>query len=96
MSCGNSHAFAWNNREQVVFGWGNGCNGRLGNEMEEVVPTPRVLECFREGTEMGLLTIRGIACGENHTLALIDVDLGQIDENEANSPGLRQDSEEIK
>jgi len=49
---------------------------------------PRVLECFREGTEMGLLSIRDIACGENHTLALIDVDLGQIDETDT-SPGLR-------
>lgn len=37
---------------------------------------PTVLECFHEGTEMGLLTIRDIACGENHSLALIDVDLG--------------------
>ena len=55
-------------------------NGRLGNESEDIVSYPKVLDCFREGTEMGLLTIRGIACGENHTLALIDVDVGQIDE----------------
>ena len=29
---------------------------------------------------MGLLSIREIAAGENHTLALIDVDVGQIDD----------------
>ena len=58
---------------------------------------PRVLECFREGTEMGLLTIRDIACGENHSLALIDVDLGQIDDGD-DSPELRSspEQEEIK
>ena len=29
---------------------------------------------------MGLFQIRSIACGENHTLALVDVDMGQVDE----------------
>ena len=57
-------------------------NGRLGNESEDIVPTPRVLECFREGTQIGLLQIRSIVCGENHSLALFDVDMGQIDELE--------------
>ena len=95
MSCGSSHVFAWNENDQVVYGWGNGCNGRLGNEVDDIVPQPRILECFREGTEMGLLTIRAIACGENHTLALIDVDVGQIDEAEASSPGINE-QEEIK
>ena len=72
LSCGNSHAFAWNEHDQTVYGWGNGSNGRLGNEVEDIVPTPKVLECFREGTEMGLLAIRAIACGENHSIALVD------------------------
>ena len=75
LSCGNSHAFAWSRHEQVVYGWGNGANGRLGNESEDIVPTPQVLECFREGAQMGLLHIRSIACGENHSLALVDVDI---------------------
>lgn len=39
-----------------------------------------MLDCFKEGTQMGLLSIREIAAGENHTLALIDVDVGQIDD----------------
>lgn len=56
-------------------------NGRLGNETDDIVPTPKVLECFREGTQMGLLQIRSIACGENHSLALVDVDMGQVDED---------------
>ena len=55
ITCGNSHAFAWSATEQLVYGWGNGMNGRLGNESEDIVPTPRVLECFREGTQIGLL-----------------------------------------
>ena len=76
ITCGNSHAFAWSVHDQVVFGWGNGANGRLGNETEEIVPEPKVLQCFREGIEMGLLSIRAMSCGENHTLALIDVDVG--------------------
>ena len=67
-------------------------NGRLGNESDEIVPRPRVLECFREAAQIGLLSIRSIACGENHSLALIDVDINQIEEAEPNSP----DSEEIK
>jgi len=58
-------------------------NGRLGNESDDIVPTPRVLECFREGTQIGLLQIRSIACGENHSMALFDVDMGQIDESSA-------------
>ena len=66
-------------------------NGRLGNETDEVVPTPRVLECFHEGTQMGLLQIRSIACGENHSLALVDVDMVQIDE----TPD-EEDQEEVK
>ena len=37
ISCGNSHAFAWSSQEQVVYGWGNGANGRLGNENEDIV-----------------------------------------------------------
>ena len=39
-----------------------------------------MLDCFKEGTQKGLLSIREIAAGENHTLALIDVDVGQIDD----------------
>jgi hypothetical protein len=31
---------------------------------------------------MGLLKIRTIACGENHSMALVDVDIVQIDETE--------------
>ena len=62
----------------MVYGWGNGLNGRLGTEQDDIVPTPRVLECFREGTQMGLLKIRSIACGENHSLALVDIDMEQI------------------
>ena len=98
LSCGNSHAFAWNSFNQIVYGWGNGNNGRLGNEIEDIVATPRVLQCFREGTEMGLFCIKDIACGENHSLALIDVDLGQIDEGDDQSPELRKsnDPDEIK
>ena len=82
IACGNTHAFAWSEQTQVVYGWGNGANGRLGNEACDVVPTPKVLECFREGTQMGLLSVRSVACGENHTLALLDVDVGQIEEHE--------------
>ena len=50
-----------------------------------------VLEGFHEGTQMGLLQIRSIACGENHSLALVDVDMVQIDE----TPG-EADQEEVK
>jgi len=32
-----------------------------------------VLESFREATSMGIMSIRQIACGENHTLALVDI-----------------------
>jgi alpha-tubulin suppressor-like RCC1 family protein len=34
-------------------------------------PTP--LESFREATRMGIMTIKQIACGENHTMALVDM-----------------------
>lgn len=50
IACGNSHAFAWSQQTQLVYGWGNGMNGRLGNESEEVQTEPRILECFREAT----------------------------------------------
>ena len=96
ISCGNSHAFAWSATDQLVYGWGNGLNGRLGNESEDIVSTPRVLECFREGTQIGLLQIRSIACGENHTLALFDVDMGQIDEGEENNDQQQMSGEETK
>ena len=57
----------------MVYGWGSGQSGRLGNESEDVVVEPTVLESFREATNLGLMNIRQIACGENHTLALVDM-----------------------
>ena len=49
ITCGTSHAFAWSLKEQLVYGWGNGENGRLGNDHDDIVPCPQVLEPFREG-----------------------------------------------
>jgi alpha-tubulin suppressor-like RCC1 family protein len=48
LSCGTSHSFGWSSETGLVFGWGLGLNGRLGNEYEGVVQDPQVLECFRE------------------------------------------------
>ena len=81
LSCGNSHTYAWSNQTQVIYGWGNGSNGRLGNESDDIVPEPKVLESFREATQMGLMNIRQVSCGENHTLALVDM-MAQIDDEE--------------
>lgn len=50
LSCGNSHTFAWSNQTQLVYGWGNGANGRLGNESDDIVTEPRILEPFQEAT----------------------------------------------
>ena len=72
----------------MVYGWGNGANGRLGNESDDYVTEPKVLECFREATQMGLMQIRQISSGENHTLALVDMILINDDEE--------QDEEEVK
>ena len=82
LTCGNSHTFAWSNSTQVIYGWGNGANGRLGNESDDIVTTPLVLESFREATQIGLMNIRQVSCGENHTLALVDM-ATQEDEDQA-------------
>lgn len=47
---------------------------------------PKLLECFREATQMGLMQIRSISCGENHSLALVDMDLVQIEEDDEATP----------
>ena len=72
-----------------MFGWGNGANGRLGNESDEIVTEPRVLEPFREATQLGIMNIQQVSCGENHTLALVEMvtkieeeDDGEKDEGE--------------
>lgn len=58
ISCGNSHAFAWSQTTQMVFGWGSGQNGRLGNDSEDVVVEPAILDSFKEATKLGLMSIR--------------------------------------
>lgn len=50
ISCGNFHAFAWSQSSQLVYGWGSGQNGRLGNESEDIVSEPAALESFKEAT----------------------------------------------
>lgn len=37
LSCGTSHSFAWSSETGLVYGWGLGLNGRLGNEYEGIV-----------------------------------------------------------
>lgn len=56
-----------------MYGWGSGLNGRLGNESDDIQSEPKVLECFKEATEIGIMKIKQISCGENHTLALVDM-----------------------
>lgn len=43
LSCGTSHSFAWSHESGLVYGWGLGLNGRLGNEFEGVIQEPQVL-----------------------------------------------------
>ena len=73
ISCGTNHVFAWSSETGLVFGWGLGLNGRLGNEFEGVVQEPQVLECLRDGMVLCGMRVREVACGENHTLALIEM-----------------------
>lgn len=47
LSCGTSHSFAWSSETGLVYGWGLGLNGRLGNENEGLVTEPKILECFK-------------------------------------------------
>jgi alpha-tubulin suppressor-like RCC1 family protein len=37
LSCGTNHSFAWSTDTGLVYGWGLGLNGRLGNESDAVV-----------------------------------------------------------
>jgi alpha-tubulin suppressor-like RCC1 family protein len=37
LSCGTNHSFAWSSETGLVYGWGLGLNGRLGNENEGVM-----------------------------------------------------------
>lgn len=74
LSCGTSHAFAWSSETGLVYGWGFGLNGRLGNEYEGVVQEPQTLECLKQALEIGM-KVQQISCGENHTLALIQMPL---------------------
>lgn len=42
----------------MVYGWGLGQNGRLGNDNEDVVVEPVGLDSFKEATRLGLMNIR--------------------------------------
>lgn len=71
LSCGTNHSFAWSSDSGLVYGWGLGLNGRLGNENESIIQDPQVLECFREAATIGMKVVQ-VSCGENHTLALVE------------------------
>ena len=66
--------YAWSSETGLVYGWGLGLNGRLGNEYEGIVQEPQVMECFKEASLIGMRVI-SVSCGENHTLALVDMGL---------------------
>jgi alpha-tubulin suppressor-like RCC1 family protein len=72
LSCGTNHSFAWSSESGLVYGWGLGLNGRLGNESDSVVQDPRILECFKEAALIGMKVVQ-VSCGENHTLALVEM-----------------------
>ena len=54
LSCGTNHSFAWSSESGLVYGWGSGLNGKLGNESDAVVQDPQILECFREAATIGM------------------------------------------
>ena len=37
LSCGTNHSFAWSSDTGLIYGWGLGLNGRLGNESDLIV-----------------------------------------------------------
>jgi Regulator of chromosome condensation (RCC1) repeat len=88
IACGNVHAFAWSATTQLIYGWGCGQNGRLGNDTDDVVAEPAVLESFRELTRMGIMSVRQVVCGENHTLALVDMVVVDDDQKESEVPNI--------
>ena len=81
MSCGSNHAIAWSRTTQIVYSWGSGSNGRLGNDSEDIVAEPQIVPSFKIAAELGLMTIKQVACGDNHNLALV----GMLEEEKADS-----------
>ena len=72
VSCGTNHSFAWSSDSGLVYGWGLGLNGRLGNGSDSVVLDPKVLECYKEAAT-NAKKVHTVSCGENHTLALVEI-----------------------
>jgi alpha-tubulin suppressor-like RCC1 family protein len=65
---GSKHVFAYNNSSKVVC-WGCNENGQLGKDKSSYL-RPSVLKIFEEAKEIGLELTR-IACGEDHSLAIM-------------------------
>ena len=72
VACGASHSFAWSDTSQLCYGWGSGQNGRLGNEQpNQNISEPTILKSFEEATQLGIMNVKQVSCGDNHTLALV-------------------------
>ena len=59
----------------LVYAWGNGSYGRLGNEsdIDIDVSQPEFVQYLKDGFETGFLKVINVSCGENHSLALVSI-----------------------
>ena len=83
ISSGMNHSFALSEQTQVVYGWGSGLNGKLGNELpNNIIDEPCILKSFEEAIQVGLMDIRQISCGNNHSIALVNMNDESEEESE--------------
>lgn len=57
------------------MGWGEGTFGRLGTDSDLCVDVtdPQVIESFQEASDLGLLKVLQVSCGENHSIAIVEM-----------------------
>ena len=59
---------------------GSGVYGKLGFGDTETIHEPKLLDCLKEAVSIGM-KMCDISCGENHSLAILDTDIEECEEN---------------
>ena len=101
LAAGSSHQYALT-KHGLVMGWGEGTSGRLGNNSDSEITEPQVIESFQEATDLNMLQVRQVSCGENHSLAIVEMldDYRKLvfvwGSNDKRQLGIDEDFDEVK
>lgn len=51
----------------------HGCLGTNSDSEHESIAFPQVIESFQEATDLGLLEVKQVACGENFSMSIVEM-----------------------